>query len=93
MAEGLIIGKDVSVEETPYRLHLFVFMSGTRKEEVNNTNIKHEVIIDGGGGSDGDGNESPKFGRREVLSEAAASTMAYMSPTSDESLAATYPLC
>ena len=41
---GLIVGNDVGGEETPGRIHLFVFPSETRKEEVKRNNINHEDV-------------------------------------------------
>ena len=32
-------------EETPVRLYSFVFLSGTRKEEVNNKNIEGNTLL------------------------------------------------
>ena len=43
-ALGSIVGNGMGGEETPGCIHLFAFPSGTRKEEVNNNNIKHKDV-------------------------------------------------
>ena len=41
---GSIIGNDVGGKETPGRIHLFSFLSGTNKEEVKKNNINHKDV-------------------------------------------------